>query len=178
MLRSPLLALLLLVGSTPAQESSNYKLNDHVFNAGGHPATDGMLQSATFRMTLDALGEVAGDVVLSGASYRMHAGFVPCFRPPREVTGLTFDDARTLTWQPEGSGGPYRLYRDRLSELPGQNYGVCEQSQITVESTIDDHVPLPGEASFYLVTAGNLLGEEGSKGATSDGTPREGTVCP
>ena len=46
-------------------------------------------------------------------------------------------------------------------------YGNCEQSQIE-GTTTDDADPVPqGQGHFYLVTAENLIAEEGIKGHSS-----------
>ena len=89
------------------------------------------------------------------------------------ATGLVLlaDDV-TLQWNPEKSTGRYNLYRDLISGLAGLGYGACEQQALPDETTTDPDTPLVATGYFYLVTAENLLTEEGTKGFHSDGSRR------
>ena len=40
-----------------AQEGPTFKLTEHAFNAGGHPANGTILSSPTFRVSIDAIGD-------------------------------------------------------------------------------------------------------------------------
>ena len=81
-------------------------------------------------------------------------------------------------WTPEPSAGSYSLYRGLMSGLFAPGFGSCEQQGLTDPTTTDtDTVPM-ADGYFYLVTVDNLLHEEGPKGLLSDGTQREGAVCP
>jgi len=178
---SCLLALVSLAGTSlaPAQTSSSFKLEEHVFNAGGHPESGQIMTSASFRITLDALGESVVGPGLSSPSYRMDGSFGSAYPPPGEVRNLLFTDAVTLEWESESSVGVYNLYRDELSVLSVLGYGECEQYDLPGETATDtDAVPVDG-GYFYLVTAENRLGEEGTKGADSAGGPRPNSdPCP
>ena len=77
----------------------------------------------------------------------------------------------TLVWDPERSVGTYNLYRDLLSVLPG-SFGECLQSSITGETATELDTPPTGQGWFYLITAKNRLGEEGT------GTERSGAQRP
>lgn len=169
---------LLLGSQVVAQQSANHKLSDHVFNAGGHPAAGAVIASTNHRVTLDSIGESVMLPGLGSSSFVMDGGFAQCFPPPGEVPGLRFTDAVTLAWRPERSVGDYSLYRGLLSTLPGLGYGACAQQDLAGETATDtDPVPV-GDGFFYLVTASNRLGEEGTKGTDGNDATRGGTACP
>jgi hypothetical protein len=178
MRRAIVLLGLILGGSVLAQESPNYKLQEHVFNAGGHPQGGVTLTSASFRISLDALGEGIASAPLTSSSFILDGGFCTGYPPAGEVDGLAFQDAISLGWNPESSVGTYNLYRDLLGNLPGLAYGICEQEGLDSETVSDTETPPVGEGYFYLVTAENRLAEEGPKGSDSSGTKRTGVTCP
>ena len=177
------IALLLLAGliALPAlaQESASYKLKESVFNAGGHPKDGEIASSASFRVTLGAVGEGVARTGQASSSYRMDGGFVNTYPPPGEVAGLGFSNKTTLTWRPEKSIGVYNLYRDLLSALGGGGYGDCQQYDLTGETATESGTPPAGNGWFYLVTAENRLREEGTKGNNSAGALRPNpSPCP
>ena len=94
------------------------------------------------------------------------------------MSGLRFTDATTLVWDPELSAGSYQLYEGLLTNPFDDTYGTCSQSGITGETTTVTADPAAGQGLFLLVTAENLLGEEGTKGTNSEdserGTPLAG----
>jgi hypothetical protein len=171
---------LLLATPTLAQESASYRLEEHALNAGGHPADGVTPASASFRVSLDALGQGVLGRELTSASYILDGGFVSAYPPPGEVSGLLLTDEQTLIWDPERSVGHYNLYRDRLSALADLSYGQCEQWGLTATTATDSDVPSPaGDGYFYLVTAANRLREEGTKGWDSSQAERSGPgACP
>jgi hypothetical protein len=172
------LAGVLAAGLASAQTSASYRLEEHVFNAGGHPEAGTILTSAGYRLTLDALGESLVGIGLGSGSYHMDGSFGAGYPPPDEVTGLRFTDTTTLVWDPEKSVGTYMLYRDWVSALSGMGYGQCQQQDLTDEIATDSDTPTPpGGGYFYLVTVENRLSEEGTKG-WHDGVEREGNACP
>jgi hypothetical protein len=66
-----------------------------------------------------------------------------------------------------------------MSNLSGLVYGNSHQQDIAGETTRDTTVPPGGDGYFYLVTAENRLGEEGSKGTDSGRMPRgNSSPCP
>ncbi len=161
----------------PAQESASFRIRENVLNMGGHPRQGDVLGSASYRMSLDSLGEGAVRFGLSSPSFKVDSSFSSAYPPPGEVGGLRFADATTLVWSPERSTGSYSVYRDSLASL-GAGYGACWQPEVVGESATDtDPVPR-GEGFFYLVTANNRLREEGSKGRDSAGAERGGDACP
>ena len=175
-----LLLGVVLVCSVSAQESTSYKLNEHTFNAGGNPSDGVVLTSASYKITLDAIGDPVASRNLSSGSYQMEGGFVAAYPPPGEVLGVSFTDPISLSWDPEKSVGDYNVYRDLMSNVSGLGFGVCEQQEIQDSMTMvdDSHELESGEGFFYLVTVENRLDEEGTKGVSYDGPERQGTVCP
>jgi hypothetical protein len=180
MRKIPILVLVLcLSGAGIAQQSTSYKLSDQTFNAGGHPDDGVMLTSASYGITLDALGNAVSGTVLVSTSYSVQGGFVAGHPPPVEVNGLLFAGRDDLEWGPERSAGHYNLYRDPLVGLPAMGYGVCRDHHLSSTAYHDPDLPGSGEGLFYLVTAVNTLGEEGSKGWDSDGAVRGNpSPCP
>ena len=162
-----LLAALFLVQNAL---SAVYKLEGSVFNAGGHPAQGTILASGSYRMTLDALGDATGAVSLASDAWRMDGSLVATYRPPGEVLNLRFEDAGTLRWDPEPSVGVYHLYRD----------AACLQPRLSQTTTTEPAVPAAaGDIHWYLVTAANPLGEEGTPGRGTNNSPRIlSTACP
>ncbi len=174
------IALVALAGCLPAlaQTSASYKLQEHTFNAGGHPLQGSVLSAAQHRITFDSIGSPVARAELASASYRMDAGYATWYRPPGEVAELTFLDKTTLAWPPERSVGTYALYRSVIASLPG-GFGDCFATNITDEVTMDTSVPAAGSGHFYLVTARNRIGEEGPKGFQSNGDERGNpSPCP
>jgi hypothetical protein len=163
-----------------AQQSANYRIVEQSFNAGGHPEGGTSPASATFSIRVDAIGDaVDGGETLTSATYSMDGSFTSGLRPPAEVGALRMVDHETLVWAPEGPLASYNLYRDLLGQIGGLGYGSCEQHGLSEESATDPDQPPAGEGYFYLVTAENLLGDEGSKGSDSDGADRGNpSPCP
>jgi hypothetical protein len=117
--------------------------------------------------------------MLSGASHHLGGGFIGAYPPPGEVLHLRLTDQETLVWDPERSVGVYHLYRDSLGSLSGLGYGACEQYDLLTTTTIDSDVPAVDNGYFYLVTAENRLGEEGTKGRDSSDAERPNPApCP
>ena len=174
-----LLSLLLLWSvSAFAQQSTNYKLEEHVLNAGGSPEAGAVLSSSGFRITLSSLGDGLLSLALSSSSFQLHGGFVGGHPPAGEVMNLLFSDQTTLDWDPEPSVGTYNLYRDLMSNLAAMGYGNCQQQGLSATTTqYTDNVTL-GDGFFYLVTAETSLQQEGPKGFQSAGGPRLGPTCP
>jgi hypothetical protein len=165
-------------GAALAQESASYRLDEHVFNAGGHPADGVEPVSASYRMSLDAMGDSLVPMSLSSASYRLDGGFGSAYPPPGEVLNLVFLDDENLAWDPERSAGTYDLYRDVVGALPGLGYGACQQQDLPSAGATDTDLAPTGQSFFYLVTVSNRLGEAGTKGFDGGDGEREGTVCP
>lgn len=168
---------LCLYGTALAQTSSSYRLDEHTLNAGGHPAGGRTLASASYRVSLDSIGDGVTAPVLQSTSYSMDAGFARSYPAPGEVRGLVaLVDKESFAWDPDGSVGSYLVYRGAAELLPG-GYGACRSSDLPVETASFPEVPDIGSAYFYLVTARSRLREEGAKGHDSSGAPR-GTPAP
>ena len=172
---------LLALGTASAQQSSSFRLEEHVFNAGGHPQAGTILTSVSFQITLDAIGEglVAGP--LNSTSFQMEGGFGSAYPPPGEAENLRFTDATTLVWDPERSRGDYALYQGLVTIPFDADYGLCEQPPpvLSTETATVTGVMGVGDSLFYLVTARNRLGEEGPKGFDDLGVERGNPVpCP
>ena len=179
-MRHKILLSLLLSCSVPvfAQQSTNYKLEEHVFNAGGSPDGGTFLSSPGFKIALSSLGDGLIASALTSPSYLVQGGFVGGHPAAGEVTNLVFADELTLEWDPEPSVGVYNLYRDLMSNFAGLGFGNCQQPGLLVETATDmDPVP-PGDAYFFLVTAENTLFQEGIKGTQGNGNARLGPTCP
>jgi len=170
---------LLLGGHLLAQESASFRLNEHTFNAGGTPDQGVLLTSASFQVSLCAVGESVRDPELTSASFGMKVGFVPTYAPPGEVANLRFTDSTTVAWDGERSVGVYHLYQGTVSDPFDPSYGTCNQPDIPIETTSVTSTPTTGQVLFLLVTAKNRLDEEGTKGKDSDDAERANPLaCP
>jgi hypothetical protein len=167
---------LLLTSAALAQSSESFDLEEQVLNAGGAPAGGAVPGSAGFRVTLASIGEPLAGTGAASGSFAIDSSFAGAYLPPGEASGLVFPNAQTLEWAPERSTGDYNLYRGSLGEFPG--FGTCLRQGIPGETVTDDDPVPSGGGFFYLVTASNRLGEEGTKGFQGDGTERAGNVCP
>ncbi len=176
---SLVLSLTLASPLVVAQTSTSYQLDEHVFNSGGAPLGGTPVSSASYSLSLVAIGDaVGGSSTPSSASYGVSSGFPSAYPAPGEVRGLNFQNSTTLDWNSEHSAGSYNLYRDLLSSISGLGYGNCEQQDIAGPSATDATTPPSGDGYFYLVTVENRLDEEGTKGSASDTSQRFGGVCP
>jgi hypothetical protein len=163
--------LLLLPSAAPAraEQSPSFRVDEQVLNAGGRPLQGLVAASASFRMTIDAIGDAGPGTPLASASFGLSPGPVAPYPPPGEVRNLRFSDPGRFGWDRERSAGVYNVYRGTVGLLPG-TYGSCSQSSLFATTAADAGAPLPSTAWFYLVTAKNLLSEEGTKGFASNGT--------
>ena len=160
-----------------AQQSAGFNLEEHTINAGGRPDDGVVMASASFQITLDSIGDAVSGTSMGSASFRIDGGFAGSYPPPREVETLRFTDAVTLAWDVERSAGDYAVYSGVVGNLPA-DYGVCEGDVEVTTATVDDPVP-DDTCLFYLVTARNRLGEEGTKGFRSSGPERPNDApCP
>ena len=164
-----------LCGPAAAQTSTSFKLTESVLNAGGNPLDGARPVSAGFRISFDALGDTVAGIALTSASYRADGSFVVRYRPAGEVHGLRFTGVTGLAWDDEPSTGTYNVYRNTLASLPG-DMGGCHQSALAGPSFVETETPPSGTGWFYLVTAENLLRQEGTKGRSSDGTERPNAI--
>jgi hypothetical protein len=176
------LVIAMLLGAVvpaAAQESASFRLREQVFNAGGHPVAGQGLESPSFRVGLDSVGESAIATALASASFKMDVGFAAFYLPPREVRNLRFVDHVGMVWAPEMSVGTYNLYRGIVKQIPASGYGTCLEHDLDTTAGQDVDQPPVGVGWFYLVTASNRLEEEGTKGHGSGGSTRTNSApCP
>jgi hypothetical protein len=176
-----MIALLLPLGIAFGQQSATYRLEEHVFNAGGDPRQGVVLVSPQFQVTLDSIGEAITGATLTSASFRVDGGFMPAYLPPGEVQQLVLGPLHdVLSWRPEPCAGTYDLYAGPISALGGPSgYGGCLIPHIPGTSATDPFTPSAGSGRQYLVTVENPLGEEGTMGRDSAGHPRSNdSPCP
>ncbi len=177
--------VLLLSGVLLAQTSTNWKVEEYSFNAGGTPSQGVELTSTNFSITLASIGDGVVATGLSSSSFEVDVGFDAAYPPPGEVAAmcgasgepcLVFTDSETLTWPAEPSAGVYTLYRDDISN----GFGDCEEQDIAGTTATDTATPIT--VFFYLATVENRLAEEGTKGFQGNATERLGgvdlPVCP
>ncbi len=175
---SVVLAALGLAPPALAQQSANFKLTEWTINAGGDPVNGNSAASASWKVRLDAIGDGVLGVGQASASVHLDSGFVDVYAPPGEVQNQRFTNASTMSWDPEKSIGVYEAYRGLISTLPG-GFGSCYQSSLAGTTASDAGNPPLGDAWFYLVTAKNRIGEEGTKGNQTGGAARGNpSPCP
>ena len=94
------------------------------------------------------------------------------------VSGVRFDDAGTMLWDPEPHSLAYNIYRGDLPGALPASYGGCIAAGIPIESHDDAASPPPEAAFFYQIT-GVKDGIEGRFGFDAAGQERaNGTPCP
>ncbi len=83
-MKKPIVALVAfcLGGFVLAQQSASFKLEEHTFNAGGNPDQGAILTSASFRISLDAIGDAVAATGLTSASFQLDTGFLTGYPPP------------------------------------------------------------------------------------------------
>ena len=74
--------VLLLSGVVLAQTSTNFKLEEYMFNAGGTPSQGQELTSPSFSITLASIGDTVAASGLNSNSFQMNIGFVSVYPPP------------------------------------------------------------------------------------------------
>jgi hypothetical protein len=153
----------------PAQTSANYQNKEHVINNGGNPAP--ALISTNYQITLSSIGDSLSGTGMSSAGYQIDGGFEGAYPPPGEVLNLLFTGKTTFQWTTESSVGTYNVYRGNVANL-ASGYGSCFTQGLTVTNAIDAADPSPGQCFFYLITAENMITEEGTMGNNSSGAKR------
>jgi hypothetical protein len=165
-------------GPAPAQTSASFELTETAIHAGGNPLDGDRPESASFRISHDAIGDGAAGRAAASSSYRSVGGFVVRYRPAEEVLEVRFTVRTSLSFRHDPSAGTYNVYRGALSSLPG-GYGSCHGSGLAGPPFVETDAPAPGASWYYLVTAENLLRQEASKGRSSAGVERPNAEpCP
>lgn len=159
-------AVLAVIGNAHAQSSASFQIGNSVVNAGGHPQQGQKMQSASYQVSLDAIG----DTVWSGtsATYAASSGFTGRYRPPGEVGNLRFNAKVNLTWDYDRGLTTSNLYRGATAA----GAAACYQPNLPGNSFLESASPPADSGWYYLVGAENLLGEEGPLGAGAGGAPR------
>jgi hypothetical protein len=175
-------AVLATGGPAGAQQSASFVLEGSTLNEGGRPIGGVVAQSASFQLTLDAVGDAAPGLAASSASFGLSGGIVGAYAPPSEVQTMAFGpgagSATAVLWTPIPTAVRYDVYRGPTGQLPG-TFGSCLASNLVGTAYNDPAAPGSRTGFFYLVTGENRLGEEGTKGAQSNGTVRTAApACP
>jgi hypothetical protein len=166
-------AVLAALANVHAQSSASFQISDSVVNAGGHPQQGQTMGSASYRVSLDAIG----DTVSSGASatYASASGFAGRYRPPGELGNLRFNAKVNLTWDYDIGLTKSNLYRGTTAA----GAAACYQPNLQGNSFLESTSPSADSGWYYLVGAENLLGEEGPLGTGPGGAPRATVAaCP
>ena len=86
-----------------------------------------------------------------------------------------------LVWDAEPSAVEYHVYRDLVSNLSYQSFGVCRDDldSLRTDTILDDtEVPVSGRSFAYLITAEDAGGEEGTLGLGSSAERSNYAPCP
>jgi hypothetical protein len=100
---------------------------------------------------------------------------------PAAVSNLRWPTETRLTWDVEPDATEYHVYRDALTTLGYGDFGTCRDDldpNRTDEQLDDFDEPDPGAGFFYLVTAEDALGSEGSAGEASCTEHSRFAPCP
>ena len=172
------LATLLICSPLLAQSSPSFSLQEHTLNSGGSPANGAVASSSSFKISADSIGDPFAMTHSESTSYTLDGGFITAYPPPSEVIGVHLPEKGKLEWAPEASAGTYCVYRGLLGQM-AEGYGACLASELEDESALVPADPNVGQCYFYIVTARNRLGEEGTMGCGSGGQERQpDTGCP
>jgi hypothetical protein len=173
-----LAAVAIAVQPAVAQSSASYVVQGSVLNSGGNP--NGITpQSASYQISLDAIGDAFERTAMASPSYRITGGGGLVQPPAGEVDGLRLTSKTELAWNIEPSSGFYNIYRASLNAIVSSGYGSCLQYAVATTTSTDADPVAPATGFFYLVTVSNLLAQEGTKGASSNGVERpNGAPCP
>ena len=100
---------------------------------------------------------------------------------PGEVENLRWTDPETMEWDAEPAAVEYHIYRDLVTTLAYDAFGTCQDiidADRTDTELFDNAVPGDGEAWYYLVTAEDGGGEEGTLGLATCTERSNFTACP
>ena len=167
-----LMLVSLLLAGLPAQsqQSAGFSLEQQAFNNGGRPIDGTTAESSSFRLSLDAISAAMRPTALAGSFFTGAGGLMAPLAPPREVTGLRFDSAIAMAWNPDPRGTAYNVYRGISPGAAG-----CQASRVVGTAHTAGGSPGPADAWFYLVTSVNSLDEESTRGFASNGSQRPET---
>ena len=100
---------------------------------------------------------------------------------PGDVPGERWVDKVTLEWGVVSCTTEYHIYRGPLTGLSSGDYGSCLDAidpDRTDTTLLDTTFPDLGKGLFYLITAENSLGQEGTLGYASSGERPNLSPCP
>ncbi|MDH3629295.1 MAG: right-handed parallel beta-helix repeat-containing protein [Acidobacteriota bacterium] len=100
---------------------------------------------------------------------------------PGDVANLFWSDSQTLEWDAAASATEYHIYRDFLGTLGYAAFGTCRDDldgNRTDTLLSDGELPAPGTAFFYLISAEDGGGAEGSIGFATCVERSNFSVCP
>jgi len=100
---------------------------------------------------------------------------------PAEVSNLRWSDAQTLIWDAVVPVADYHVYRDSISTLGYDAFGTCRNdldADRTDTELVDTEVPPPGITLYYLITADDGGGNEGTLGFATCAERSNFTACP
>jgi hypothetical protein len=138
-----------------------------------------VMQSSSFRISLDAIGESVASAIQTSGAYSLRGGTGTTYRPPGEVSGVGFSSKTVVAWAAQSSAGTYNVYRGPLQNFVGSGFGSCLEYAIEPPTVTDTEAVPFGGGFFYLITVANPLGEEGTKGFRTSGTERPNlSPCP
>lgn len=94
---------------------------------------------------------------------------------------LRWDFNFRLLWDPEPDAVECHVYRDGLTNLSFQGYRVCRDDLdgTRTDTRLDDlEDPAPGDGFFYVITAEEALGDEGTLGLGTNAERSNFSPCP
>ena len=163
-----LLACALPAGPAAAQESPSFRIDR---GTRGSLSGSAVLQSSSYRVSRSSLGMPSGRDPVTGTSVAASNDWTATLRPALEVRRLRFADARTLTWDLDRSLGSYRVYRGDLESIVGMP-AACIGTAPNGQGFDAPEIPAAGQGQFFLVTAVDAAGVEGTAGTASGGAAR------
>jgi hypothetical protein len=96
------------------------------------------------------------------------------------VTGLSWSDTSTLTWNASEQAVAYHVYRGHFSEFGAPSMGEC-RNDLDLNSTdtklSDPEAPLSNEGFLYLITARDDSGAASTTGLSGCAERSVSTIC-
>ncbi len=100
---------------------------------------------------------------------------------PGDVQNLSWSDNDTVVWETAPSAAEYHVYRGPVSELSLAKFGTCQDGidANRTDTTLDDMtLPAAGDAFYYVISAEDSGGNEGTLGLASCVERSNFTPCP
>jgi hypothetical protein len=100
---------------------------------------------------------------------------------PGDVENLQWTDKETMVWNVETSADQYHVYQGSLDTLGYDNFGTCadgtDPDLFDTELSVTA-IPAPGTGWFWVITAEDLAGSEGTLGFATCTERSNFTPCP